>query len=330
MKSTVKLLGFVITLTLSHLIDLSFISTVQANSNTGALSVASGKSPYEVYLSSGSDDWVHYGPRPALTDRKTGVIPQISDVAIIGNETPRELYGTASNYSWTDGTLNTNNSTKSAFRILKIGNGFELKVPADTTTKTLKLFVGIKKASGQLEVALSDGSTTPFTTQIKQLSDKSSRIYTLNYRAASSGQTLTIRYTLTNRYDNNVRSYISLEAATLIGAALSTSTPDTYSSTKDTSLEVSPDTLGENVRSHTTNPLLDLGLEKGKSVCFSIKSYNTVTESDFSKTICGTINNDQSLTVSWDKVSGDVDGYYVYFGTNENNATNFLADVSGS
>ena len=49
--------------------------------------------------------------------------------------------------------------------------------------------------------------------------------------------------------------------------------------------------------------------------------------SDFSKAICGKINNDTKLTLSWNKISGDVSGYYVYFGTNKNNVTNFLADV---
>ncbi len=331
MKNTVKLLGFVITLTLSYLIDLSFISTAQANNNTGALSVTLGKSPSEVYLSSGSDDWVHYGPLITSTDRKRGVIPQIGDVAIIGNETPRQLWGTASNYSWADGTLNTNNSTKSALRILDIGNGFEVKVPADTSTKTLKLYVGIKKASAQLEAILSDGTTIPYSTQIYQYYHKSTRVFTLNYQAVSSGQTLTVRYTLSNRYDNNVRSYISLEAATLIGAAPSTTISDTNNLLEDDALDnSSPNISAENMNSLTVNPLLDLGLGKGKSVCFRLKSYNNVTESDFSKAICGEIYNDQSLTLSWGSVTGNVDGYYVYFGTSENNVASFLADVGGN
>ncbi len=75
------------------------------------------------------------------------------------------------------------------------------------------------------------------------------------------------------------------------------------------------------------NPLRDLGLEKGENICFRLKSYNNVTESDFSKAICGKINNDNSLILSWEDVIGNVDGYYVYFGKNKNNVANFLADV---
>ena len=75
------------------------------------------------------------------------------------------------------------------------------------------------------------------------------------------------------------------------------------------------------------NPLRDLALGAGDQVCFSVKSYNNISESAFSKTICGLINNNDSLTLSWNNASGDVVGYYVYFGSNRNDATNFLADV---
>ena len=75
------------------------------------------------------------------------------------------------------------------------------------------------------------------------------------------------------------------------------------------------------------NPLSELGLTSGDNVCFRVKSYNNVSESDFSKPICGKINDNNKLTLSWNRVSGYISGYYVYFGTNKNNATNFLADV---
>jgi hypothetical protein len=75
------------------------------------------------------------------------------------------------------------------------------------------------------------------------------------------------------------------------------------------------------------NPLRDLALGAGDQVCFSIKSYNNISESTFSKAVCGLINNNDSLTLSWNEVSGDVVGYYVYFGSNRDDATNFLTDV---
>ena len=75
------------------------------------------------------------------------------------------------------------------------------------------------------------------------------------------------------------------------------------------------------------NPLRDLALGAGDQVCFSIKSYNNISESTFSKVVCGLINNNDSLTLSWNNVSGNVVGYYVYFGFNRDDATNFLADI---
>lgn len=78
------------------------------------------------------------------------------------------------------------------------------------------------------------------------------------------------------------------------------------------------------------NPLRDLGLGKNDLVCFRIRSYNNVAESDLSDAACSVIKNDLLLTLSWSEVLGNIHGYYVYFGTNKNSATEFLADVTES
>ncbi len=75
------------------------------------------------------------------------------------------------------------------------------------------------------------------------------------------------------------------------------------------------------------NPLRDLGLGKGKNICFKLKSYNNVSESDFSKSICGKIKDNHLITLTWEDAIGNIVGYYVYFGTNKNNVKNYLADV---
>ena len=75
------------------------------------------------------------------------------------------------------------------------------------------------------------------------------------------------------------------------------------------------------------NPLIDLGMVAGDNVCFRLKSYNNFTESDFSKAICSQIKNESALTLSWNQVSGNIIGYYIYFGPDKNSATNFLKDV---
>lgn len=115
----------------------------------------------------------------------------------------------------------------------------------------------------------------------------------------------------------------------LIGCGGSGSSSSTAETSPNTSSPEKPEppSSSEQFNSLVINPLTELGLEVGNKVCFSVKSYNNVSESDFSKTICGQIKNDNMLTLSWNNIPGNVNGYYVYFGTEKNSATNFLADV---
>ena len=112
------------------------------------------------------------------------------------------------------------------------------------------------------------------------------------------------------------------------GGGSSSSTTETIPNTSTSSPDsLSPPSASEQSSSLTINPIADLGLVAGNKVCFRIKAYNNFLESEFSNAVCGEIKNDHNLTLSWDRTTEDVSGYYVYFGTNKNNATNFLADV---
>ena len=94
------------------------------------------------------------------------------------------------------------------------GNGFRLTVPADTTARTLKLYVGLWAAQGRLEASLSDGSAAAFVdTSVINQTDTSNAVYTLNYQAGSSGQTLTLRWTVNASF--NTFGNVTLQAATL-------------------------------------------------------------------------------------------------------------------
>jgi hypothetical protein len=110
------------------------------------------------------------------------------------------------------------------------------------------------------------------------------------------------------------------------GSGSSSSTAETSPNTSSPE-NPEPPSSSEQFASLVINPLTELGLEAGNKACFSVKSYNNVSESDFSKAICGQIKNDNVLILSWNKVPEKVNGYYIYFGTDINNATNFLADV---
>jgi hypothetical protein len=94
------------------------------------------------------------------------------------------------------------------------GNGFEVTVPADTVSRGLKVYLGLSQAGGKLEATLSDGSATPIVdTSLVNNVGTSNYVYSLNFRAASNGQTLTVRWTANSVVGGG--SFVSLQAATL-------------------------------------------------------------------------------------------------------------------
>jgi hypothetical protein len=94
------------------------------------------------------------------------------------------------------------------------GNGFEFTVPADTVSRGLKVYLGLSQAGGKLEATLSDGSATPIVdTSLVNNVGTSNYVYSLNFRAASNGQTLTVRWTANSVVGGS--SFVSLQAATL-------------------------------------------------------------------------------------------------------------------
>lgn len=81
--------------------------------------------------------------------------------------------------------------------------------------RTLKLYVGVWYTQGKLEATLSDGSAPAFIdTSLNRDGGSSFGLYTINFKAASSGQSLKIRFTILTQYfapNGNV----AWEAATL-------------------------------------------------------------------------------------------------------------------
>jgi hypothetical protein len=151
-------------------------------------------------------DWVHWGLYTATSlDRKSGVTPQIGDWTVIGPSnafTAAYQFGDNGNgYSWSDGTptASVTNTTTGvwAYGVPNIGTGFELSVPADTTMRTLKVYVGAFAAKGRFEASLSDMSAADYLdSSLSNMRNGPSAVYALQYAANSAGQTLRIRYTL--------------------------------------------------------------------------------------------------------------------------------------
>ena len=192
--------------------------TVNTGGNSGNLVANTSSISANVDLTTeGEHDWAHWSGGSVNFNRKAGALPQISDFTLIGSETPVGA-GTSASYSWLDGSPIPSDTQKNGLRVFNVGSGFHITVAADTTPRTLRFYVGAKNATGQFTATLSDASAPAFTTLINQSSGLGSHIVTLNYQAASAGQTLIIEYTLNKRFKNNLMgSQINLEAATLVG-----------------------------------------------------------------------------------------------------------------
>ena len=178
-------------------------------------SLATPVSPINL-TTEGTRDWAHWGLDTTVSfDHKSGVGQQIENFTPLGTISVKRLVDNPTAFTWSDGTPVANaTSTKTGVFVIGLNRGFQITLPADTTNRTLRIYVGLWKAQGKLEVTLSDGSTQAYTnTSLDGTSGTKNGVYTLNYRAASSGQTLTIKYTATKTYDPS--GNVTLEAATL-------------------------------------------------------------------------------------------------------------------
>jgi len=190
---------------------------------SGSLSVNSATPPANVDLSSeGTADWAHWGLTGAGSfNQKSGVTPQkISNFTLLGGgATVSQATSNPTLFDWTSGTPTASASSVDEFVWVRgVGNGYQITAPADTTDRTLKLYLGLFQARGRFEAFLSDGSAPVYldTSFESQTGPNVNRVYTLDYRAASSGQTLTVRWTVDLDYNCCGYGNVTLQAATLV------------------------------------------------------------------------------------------------------------------
>ena len=161
----------------------------------------------------GVADWVHWGKDSASSvNRKAGVAAQIGALTTIGGSAARFASAARLGYSWSDGTPTGSATTQAGLYIAGLNKGYQLQVPADTSERTLVVYLGGWQARGRLEVSLSDGSAPAFVQTVENLSTAFDRRLALSYRAGSAGQTLTVRYLQETSSGN-----ITMQAATLQG-----------------------------------------------------------------------------------------------------------------
>jgi hypothetical protein len=178
----------------------------------------------------GPVDWVHWGLQSDTSiNRKANVMPQISDLTPVrgSNDTNSGVYifqltDNYNSYTWGDGTptLAINETTTGVWAYgwppPNLGTGFEITVLADTSVRTLKMYVGAYGARGRFEATLSDGSApTYIDTSVNNFRNGPNTIYTLQFAANSAGQTLRIRHTLSVNLDPFQQGNVTLHGAAL-------------------------------------------------------------------------------------------------------------------
>lgn len=208
--------------------------SIFVSSGGGSLSAGSAPPPPSVDLSAeGNLDWAHWGfSDPAGYDHKAGVLPQIRDLAEIGDDDRRQLLDNLTAFSWTGGTPTTSAAdTTTGVFVGGQDEGFRLAVAADSRVRTLRVYAGLYGAQGNFFAYLSDFSAPAYTdTSLSSVFGNGYAVYTLQYEAASPGAELIVEYTAGLLYDVPFGN-ITLEAATLSGPAGPANAPPSVSLT---------------------------------------------------------------------------------------------------
>jgi hypothetical protein len=201
---------------------LFFAAFASAGSLTGTVTPP----PSSVNLTTdGTADWAHFGLNNVNdVNRKSTGGSQITAPTLVGaGSTKARLADSPSTYSWTAGspTATANNSPTGIYinNFSGTGRGFQFTVPADTTARTLEVFLGEFDASGTLEATLSDASAPLFTNTLTGAANQTVQgMYTLNYAANTPGQTLTVKWTESadlGDFDNVTLQAVALKVASV-------------------------------------------------------------------------------------------------------------------
>src|SRR6185503_21391580 len=96
-----------------------------------------------------------------------------------------------------------------------ISNGFQISVPADKTQRRMKVYLGLYGSQGTLEASLSDSSAPPYRDDsLNGIYITANAVHTLDFAAASTNQSLLLKYTCSAMYDPDYGN-VSWQAASL-------------------------------------------------------------------------------------------------------------------
>jgi len=152
----------------------------------------------------GAIDWAEWGATKAtdFNHKATGGT-QIANCTEVGSGTVfgyGNAYNQAGNdgFTWSDGTpvMNEPTAQYSGLWIDSAPNGFSTHVPADPTTRTLRMYVGAYDATGTFTAHLTDGSAPDYVDAngIGNTTTSWAARYEVVYRSATAGAALTITW----------------------------------------------------------------------------------------------------------------------------------------
>ncbi|NMO56599.1 hypothetical protein HH310_36180 [Actinoplanes sp. TBRC 11911] len=114
----------------------------------------------------------------------------------------------------TGGTpVDRSDGTDTGVRTCGKNNGFTLTAPAGTSTRVLKLYIGVISAKGRLDATLSAGSATGSSTVDQHPDTLKSAVLTIRFRAPRTAQ-LRLDWTTAEAYGQGCGG-VALEAAAL-------------------------------------------------------------------------------------------------------------------
>jgi hypothetical protein len=179
----------------------------------GSISLLADTTPANVTLTQpGVADWTQWNSAdPGSCIRMSGGNAQLGRVYLVGAGQPTVTNGSVS-FGWTNGSpIPSSSGTTDTIAVSANKTGFRFTAPADTTVRTLRVYVDAQHATGSFAASLSDmSSPAGVDSSFRSLDDSESRVYTITYRASKPGQTLTIAWIKTGGTGT-----ISLSAASL-------------------------------------------------------------------------------------------------------------------
>src|SRR5688500_17683886 len=128
------------------LLSLLAACTAWVSASAAALVVTPTNVTSSVNLSvEGTADWAHWGLDSAASfNRRSNGFSRIANVSLLGTAPVMAVTNTALAFSWTNGTPVSNTNTTNQLLITGADSGFDVLVSADTTTRRLKLFLGLE------------------------------------------------------------------------------------------------------------------------------------------------------------------------------------------